>query len=331
MEQGGAKRAEFRHGHVEPIKFTTDSPDYFETAMEVVSGPVSIQPEHGSPFHAEVKLAKLPRLGIFTVRPSAMRVFIPEPLEFLSITVPLVEYFTAAERDAGGAIRPGMAHIANLDRPFDIRTVDGLQVLVMNFDAHLLRSYRAKLNGGEPSGALALCSRLSLTTPEGASFWRYTSFLWSELGHGSTSLQSPIIAREVEDSLLAMFLYASERVSPDEMKSRVVGIGSTYLRRAEEFIFARLSEPLSVADVAEISGVNARTLSRAFKKRYGMGPMAFLKERRLEQAQRALLGADSESTTVTEIATRLGFYHLGQFSKDYRQAFQELPSETLRR
>lgn len=59
--------------------------------------------------------------------------------------------------------------------------------------------------------------------------------------------------------------------------------------------------------------------------------MAFLKERRLEQAQRALLGADSESTTVTEIATRLGFYHLGQFSKDYRQAFQELPSETLRR
>ena len=26
-----------------------------------------------------------------------------------------------------------------------------------------------------------------------------------------------------------------------------------------------------------------------------------------------------------------GFFHLGQFSKDYRQAFQELPSETLRR
>ena len=77
--------------------------------------------------------------------------------------------------------------------------------------------------------------------------------------------------------------------------------------------------------------MNARTLSRAFKKRYGMGPMTFLKERRLEHAQRTLLAADSESTSVTEIATQLGFYHLGQFSKDYRQAFQELPSETLRR
>ena len=137
--------------HAELIKFVTDDPDHFETAIEVVAGPVSIQPSNGSPFHAGVKLASLPRLGIFTVHCSAVRVLIPEALGFLSITVPLVEHLTAAERDAGAAITPGMAHVANLDRPFDTRAVDGFHGLVVNFDAHLLRSYRTKLNGGEVS------------------------------------------------------------------------------------------------------------------------------------------------------------------------------------
>ena len=68
-----------------------------------------------------------------------------------------------------------------------------------------------------------------------------------------------------------MFLYASDRASPDEKNSRPVGIDSTYLRRAEEYMFAHLAEPLSVADVSKIARVNARTLSRAFKKRYGSG------------------------------------------------------------
>ena len=96
-------------------------------------------------------------------------------------------------------------------------------------------------------------------------------------------------------------------------------------------MLAHLSDPLSLADIAEVAGVSARTLSRAFKKRYGVGPMTFRKERRLEAAQRALLAASHEAATVTKIATGLGFYHLGQFSADYHKAFQELPSETLHR
>ena len=50
-----------------------------------------------------------------------------------------------------------------------------------------------------------------------------------------------------------------------------------------------------------------------------------------EAVQRALLVADPLRTTVTEVAMHFGFFHLGQFARDYRQAFQELPSETLRR
>jgi len=40
--------------------------------------------------------------------------------------------------------------------------------------------------------------------------------------------------------------------------------------------------------------------------------------------------ARGRRVTVTEIATALGFVELGRFSVEYRRAFGESPSETLR-
>ena len=40
---------------------------------------------------------------------------------------------------------------------------------------------------------------------------------------------------------------------------------------------------------------------------------------------------EPDATTVTEIATRWGFYELGRFAVDFRRLFNELPSEVLKR
>ncbi|WP_094783336.1 helix-turn-helix domain-containing protein [Paraburkholderia ribeironis] len=37
------------------------------------------------------------------------------------------------------------------------------------------------------------------------------------------------------------------------------------------------------------------------------------------------------NTSVTDVALRLGFAHVGRFSADYRAAFGEPPAATLRR
>jgi transcriptional regulator GlxA family with amidase domain len=50
---------------------------------------------------------------------------------------------------------------------------------------------------------------------------------------------------------------------------------------------------------------------------------------RLSGARRALLSADCELTTVTEVAMCFGFVELGRFSVEYRRVFGESPSQTL--
>ncbi len=59
--------------------------------------------------------------------------------------------------------------------------------------------------------------------------------------------------------------------------------------------------------------------------------IAYVKQKRLESAHRTLLAADPLTTSVTEVATQWGFFHLGRLARDYCQLFGELPSETLKR
>jgi len=88
---------------------------------------------------------------------------------------------------------------------------------------------------------------------------------------------------------------------------------------------------LSPAQLRAYSGVSERTLEYAFRDRFGLTPAALIKARRLATVRTVLGSADPERTGVSDVLGEHGFWHLGQFARDYRQAFGELPSDTLRR
>jgi AraC-like DNA-binding protein len=89
-------------------------------------------------------------------------------------------------------------------------------------------------------------------------------------------------------------------------------------------------ESLSVARLAHQSGLSTRTLHRVVRRHFGLSPMAlFRRIRRLKV--RAELQAPRSETTVTAVALRWGFTHLGRFAGEYAREFGERPSATLRR
>ena len=62
-----------------------------------------------------------------------------------------------------------------------------------------------------------------------------------------------------------------------------------------------------------------------------MGPKHYLLLRRMNLARWALRQSAPEAASVTEIATRYGFWQLGRFAVEYHTLFGESPSATLAR
>ena len=102
---------------------------------------------------------------------------------------------------------------------------------------------------------------------------------------------------------------------------------SKAVSRAIEVMEVRLDDGISIAQVCSDSGASLRTLRRGFHERFGIGPKAYLNRLRLCRVRLDLVRKPN-SYRIVDMANKWGFWHMGQFSKDYNQMFAELPSET---
>ncbi len=139
-------------------------------------------------------------------------------------------------------------------------------------------------------------------------------------------LVDPAVAAIVEEeaalSLLSRLDLPAPRVHPAERLRAA--------RRVDEYLHANGSRPVTIAELCAATGTRERTLHVACREYLGLPPGAYLRVLRLHAARRDLreLGP---ATTVTDTATRWGFFHFGEFSAAYRRLFGELPSQTAGR
>ncbi|MGG5822126.1 helix-turn-helix domain-containing protein [Falsiroseomonas sp. HW251] len=98
---------------------------------------------------------------------------------------------------------------------------------------------------------------------------------------------------------------------------------------AESYLNAHLERPIYTEELCRALSVSTHTLMEAFHGTLGVSPHRYLKLRRLNLVRAALMRQDGGPQLVKSIALSHGFWHLGQFSHDYREHFGETPSETL--
>jgi len=137
------------------------------------------------------------------------------------------------------------------------------------------------------------------------------------------------INSEVEDDLIVGLLSTSLSNAAVIDTSRTAE-RSRAVAKAMAYISEKPGESVTVRDLCSKTEVALRTLNRAFRERFGIGPKAYLVRQRLSEVHAELFHAPAD-TLVADVANRHGFWHMGQFAKDYRKTFGELPSETLKR
>lgn len=107
-----------------------------------------------------------------------------------------------------------------------------------------------------------------------------------------------------------------------------IGRHTRIMLRFEQIVEEAGDEPLSMLDICQRTGASRRLLESVVQLRTGKPPWEYLRWRRLWRA-RSLLSRPDEDTTVTDVAFRLGFWHLGRFAAAYAATFGERPSATL--
>jgi AraC-like DNA-binding protein len=187
-----------------------------------------------------------------------------------------------------------------------------------------------------PAGFNGADLRFDSTQPISAQLGRHWSATVSYVTQSILSEPSlrtnPLIIAEARLLLARTALAVFPNTSLDARPTSTGGdVRPHGLRRALAYIDDNAGRPITVAQVAAATGLHPRSLQLAFRRHLGTTPTNYLRRVRLEHAHRDLRNADpATGVTVTMIANRWGFPHLGRFSADYRRAYGFSPSHTLR-
>ena len=144
-------------------------------------------------------------------------------------------------------------------------------------------------------------------------------------------VSNPELSHALEGDLPALVLTALSN-SLDINKSKPAQWKKQQaLKKAHEYISELPNDPISVNALCEYTNVSLRTLESAFKEYYGVTPKNYLKATRLNGVYKELKQCDPQFSSITDIANKWGFWHMGQFAADYKRLFGELPSGTLKK
>lgn len=222
------------------------------------------------------------------------------------------------------------ASIISPDTPVSMRWNADAPQLALRLDREEVEKHCAQHMGHRLDAPLRFAPALSLTTANAAYFLQLLSALADALACDGHPVHHPLVLKQFEATLINALIYGQPNNLQEALNlpNPARRISPFFVKRAEEYILAHAHEPLSIEQLAEQAGVSVRTLFSGFREFRDISPMAFLRDVRMERVHGELRKPGTDS--VTDIALKWGFAHLGRFSQEYRKRYGELPSETLR-
>jgi AraC-like DNA-binding protein len=288
--------------------------------------------EREPPFFARVDYASLGAVGLMSsAYGPAVEIGCSPPIGL--ITVNFIFGGTMLITDGGTTVVGDASHgaVFCFHEELAMRWTPGLRQLMVTIDKQRVENQLRAMLDGPLRAPLRFRTSVDLVG-DGRGIAAAATTLQRALDRCGESGPPPVLAAEIEHAILSSLLLGQPHNYTDAIFSVRALPSPRTVRRVVELIDSSPQTPFSVADLAVFAGVSERSLHAAFRRQLGTSPMAYLRQRRLEQAHDELLRLDpAAGAKVTDVALRHGFAHGGRFAAAYRARFGESPSVTLRR
>lgn len=172
-------------------------------------------------------------------------------------------------------------------------------------------------------------ARLSPKTPASSDWVELIWILARESGRPDGVLAHRLAVDNLQRLLIQGLLLIQPHNYVDALSEREPAASAAEVRRAIDLIDAQPETAWSTLQLARAIGVSSKALLTAFRRSDRPRPMEYLRRLRLDRTHAELAASPPQAVTVTTVAGRWGFPHLGWFAGQYRQQFGESPSETL--
>lgn len=107
--------------------------------------------------------------------------------------------------------------------------------------------------------------------------------------------------------------------------------GEKIALKIREKFYKNMDIKVDIKALALEYSISEQTLQNSFKSLFGFTPKIFLRQLKLNHVHYELLETSSQLSSVSKIAQKWGFKHMGHFARYYKELFQETPSATLER
>lgn len=224
---------------------------------------------------------------------------------------------------------PQKAAVLNPHLPTTMIWDEDCKQILVKIERQALQDHLSQLLGSSADKPLTFTGALDLTTGVGTALGGLIMHLVTQADQGQAMPPSGgLLARQLESVVLSGLLEAGQHNYSKYLRPTRSAAAPRHVRKAEEFVRANLDAPISLEDIATAAGVTPRSLQLGFRNFRNTSPMALLRSERLRRVHDELM-AGAPGTSVTEVATRWGFSHLGRFSQSYREKYGQSPSKTL--
>jgi AraC family transcriptional regulator len=130
-----------------------------------------------------------------------------------------------------------------------------------------------------------------------------------------------ICVDSISTAIIARLLGLAHRSNASE-RSKMTGLIKWRLKRAIDYIEARLSEPMSLADVASAVGLTRMHFAAQFKAATGLRPHEYVLRRRIERAQEMIA---ANEMPLVQVGLSVGFQTQSHFTAVFKRFVGEPP------